>query len=453
MNQRKKYQIFVSSTYIDLIAIRNKLISRLLKEGYIVIGMEDFFSRPYSQWEHIEREISESDYYVLILGHRYGSIDDESQISYTEKEFHYAKQIGVPTLVFDLSKKFDGLDVDHFEDNPEKLAKLQNFRKIAHGLLSTVALTNQSDLEQAVVTSVNNAVHNNKRPGWIRAGSQDLERENLELKSQLASLEKLIQNPQVLQINKPEFEFILEIPPLDPLPPKKQNNLSRSELLITDIPEHLKPYLDNNEVEIYNKNVPNQEQLNQNDQINYLIQCLEHTYPIKVEIKNKGSKKANDVRVLIFFPDFIRVFDSKYEHDNFINDLKGSITVLSENPLKKAKQKYEKANRSPLLNSFHDVMRNSGLISIESTLNTRTLNHLPRINAYRDDKNHAMTRQYSTQISIKRESIYHSETRKYINDEDFFIAAVQPGKGEVLVSLISEELDQEVTFSYHIEVI
>lgn len=452
MNQRKKYQIFVSSTYIDLISVRNKLIARLIKEGYIVIGMEDFFSRPYSQWEHIEREINESDYYVLILGHRYGSIDEESQISYTEKEFHYAKAIGVPTLVFDLSKKFEGLDVDHFEDVPEKLAKLQNFRKIAHGLLGTVALTNQLDLEQSVVTSVNNAVHNNKRPGWVRAGSNDLERENLELKSQLASLEKLLRNNPDSQANRPKLEFILEIPPIDPLPARNLNALTRNDLLINEIPDHLKTYLDKNEVSIYNSNVPDQEQLNQNDQISYLIECLRNTYPIKISIGNSGNKKANDVRALVFFPDFIRVFDSMYEYNNFISDLENSMTKLPKNPLEKAKQEYEKANRSPLYNNLHDFMRNSGLMSTSESLITRAID-LPRLNMHKDDKNHERTIKSSTQISIKRESIYHSENRRYTNDEDFFIAPVCAGEGEIVVSLISEELDQELTYVYQIKIV
>lgn len=450
MNERKKYQIFVSSTYIDLISVRTNLINRLIREGYIVIGMEDFFSRPYSQWEHIEREINESDYYVLILGHRYGSIDEESQISYTEKEFNYANSIGVPTLVFDLSRKFEGLDIDHFEYDPEKLAKLNNFRKTALGLLGTVALNNQSSLEQAVVTSVNNAVRDNRRPGWIRAGSNDLENENLELKVKIASLEKLLQNYSHLSITKPEFEFVLEIPPIDPLP-SKINTLDRNELLINEVPDHLKPYLDENTIEIYNNEIPNQKHLDQNTQISYLIECLKNTYPIKIEIGNIGNKKANDVRALIFFPDFIRVFDSQYEYNNFIDDLEKNVVTLPKNPLIKAEKEYERANRSHLYNNFHDLIKNSGLMPLTPSLSTRVLD-IPRINMHKDSKNHEMTRKSSTQISIKRESIYHSESRRYINDNDFFIAPINPGEGEITVSLISEELDQELIYVYPIKV-
>lgn len=450
MNQRKKYQIFVSSTYIDLISVRNKLINRLIKEGYIVIGMEDFFSRPYSQWEHIEREISESDYYILILGHRYGSIDEASQMSYTEKEFYYAKSINVPTLVFDLSKKFEGLDIDHFEDNPEKLAKLQNFRKTAHGLLGTVALTNQTDLEQAVVTSVNNTVHDHKRPGWVRAIPNDLEVENLELKSKIASLERLIQNQSNLKNVQPKFDFILEIPPISSLPQLKEC-ITRDALLLSETPPHLKQYLDENEVIRYNENLPTQDKLDQNHKINYLIECLKNIYPIKIEIGNIGNKKANDVRVLIFFPEFIRVFDSKNEYDRFIEDLERFTSKLPQNPIYTAEKEYEKANSKVLYSNLYDLMRNTGLVATTPDLSTRFFNP-PIISNRRDDKNHEMTIKDSTQISIKRESIYHSESRRYINDEDFFIAPIAIGEGEIRVSLISEELDTELSYSYPIKV-
>lgn len=450
MTQRKKYQIFVSSTYTDLKSVRDKLITRLIKEGYIVIGMEDFFSRPYSQWEHIKREIRESDYYVLILGHRYGSIDEESQISYTEKEFHYAISIGVPTLVFDLARKFEGLDIDHFEDDPEKLAKLQIFRKTALGLLSTVALTNQLNLEQSVVTSVNNAVRDNKRPGWIRAGSSDLEQENLELKYKLASLEMILENTSNTQINKPKLEFLLEIPLIDQLP-EKRSPLDRNQLLIGDIPQYLKPYLDINEVSTYNEKLPSQRQLDENNHIAYLIECLNSTYPIKIGIDNIGNKKANDVRALIFFPDFIRVFDSQYEYKNFIKDLKSNIVNLPKNPLEKAEKEYERSRVTSLYN-ISDMLRNQGLMSGTPSVIPQFLD-MPLIPRSNDDKNHEKTIKSSTQISIKRESIYHSTSRRYINDEDFFIAPIFSGEGEIKVSLISEELDQELTYTYPIKVI
>ena len=53
-----------------------------------------------SQWEYIKKMIDMSDYYLLIVAGKYGSIDPEENISYTEKEYRYAVKSGIPVLSF-----------------------------------------------------------------------------------------------------------------------------------------------------------------------------------------------------------------------------------------------------------------------------------------------------------------------------------------------------------------
>ncbi|WP_394523264.1 DUF4062 domain-containing protein [Lacrimispora sp. JR3] len=54
------------------------------------IGMEMFSAADEDQWEIIKKAIDSSDYYILIIGNRYGSIEKSTGISYTKKEFNYA---------------------------------------------------------------------------------------------------------------------------------------------------------------------------------------------------------------------------------------------------------------------------------------------------------------------------------------------------------------------------
>ena len=42
--------------------------------------------------------IDECDFYLLVIGGRYGSIDGETEMSYTEKEYNYAKIKGISVL-------------------------------------------------------------------------------------------------------------------------------------------------------------------------------------------------------------------------------------------------------------------------------------------------------------------------------------------------------------------
>jgi hypothetical protein len=96
----KRYQVFVSSTYTDLIEERAAVTSCLLDNDCIPVGMEQFPAMPMSQWEYITKMIDSSDYYLLILAGRYGFIDSKSGLSYTEKEFQYALEQGIPVLAF-----------------------------------------------------------------------------------------------------------------------------------------------------------------------------------------------------------------------------------------------------------------------------------------------------------------------------------------------------------------
>ena len=70
---QKKYQIFISSTYEDLKTERQKIQDAILSMYHFPIGMEMFSAGDEDQWKIIQETIDSSDYYVLIIGHRYGS--------------------------------------------------------------------------------------------------------------------------------------------------------------------------------------------------------------------------------------------------------------------------------------------------------------------------------------------------------------------------------------------
>jgi hypothetical protein len=98
MAQKKKLQVFVSSTYTDLTVERQAAVEAILKAGHIPAGMELFASGDESQLDTIHRWIDESDVYMLILGARYGSVDPSTALSYTELEYDYAVSKGKPTF-------------------------------------------------------------------------------------------------------------------------------------------------------------------------------------------------------------------------------------------------------------------------------------------------------------------------------------------------------------------
>src|SRR5450759_2359465 len=93
----KRYQVFVSSTFTDLIDERRAVMQALLELNCIPAGMELFPASTDDQWTLIQRVIDDCDYYLVIVGGRYGSMDVQG-ISYTEREYDYADPAPQPAL-------------------------------------------------------------------------------------------------------------------------------------------------------------------------------------------------------------------------------------------------------------------------------------------------------------------------------------------------------------------
>ena len=70
----KKYQVFISSTYTDLIEERKKVQNTILSMMQFPVGMELFSAADTKQWDVIKSTIDTSDYYVLIIGDKYGTV-------------------------------------------------------------------------------------------------------------------------------------------------------------------------------------------------------------------------------------------------------------------------------------------------------------------------------------------------------------------------------------------
>lgn len=110
---------------------RQAAVEAILKSGNIPAGMELFTSGNESQLQTIMRWIDESDIYVLLLGGRYGSIENSSGISYTEVEYNYAVSQKKPYFAIVISdkaliKKYEVLGSDAIEnENPNKLKEFR----------------------------------------------------------------------------------------------------------------------------------------------------------------------------------------------------------------------------------------------------------------------------------------------------------------------------------------
>ncbi len=171
MKNRRKFSVFISSTYEDLKEERQALVGVALENNFIPVGMEQFHAAPTSQWNVITKMIDECDFYFLVIGGRYGSIDEETGISYTEKEYNYAKNKGLPVIV--LIKKSSSItesEKDTGEDKYDKMKKLDEFRKRVKDDENTVDFfTDINSLKYVASPAFRNAVNYvDDSAGWVR---------------------------------------------------------------------------------------------------------------------------------------------------------------------------------------------------------------------------------------------------------------------------------------------
>jgi len=83
----KRFSIFVSSTKTDLEPEREAVIKAIIELGHMPASMEYFPASNRESWSYIEKVIDDCDYYVLIVAAKYGSIDEETGLSFTEREY------------------------------------------------------------------------------------------------------------------------------------------------------------------------------------------------------------------------------------------------------------------------------------------------------------------------------------------------------------------------------
>ena len=193
----KRYQVFVSSTYADLKQERQRVIQALMEMDCIPAGMELFPAADDEQWTFIKRIIDDCDYYLIIIGGRYGSLTPEG-ISYTEKEFNYALERGLKIIAL-LHEEPDSIPVNKSDIDPVLRQKLKTFRdKVATNRLVKF-WKSAEELPGMVALSLSKTIKTYPAVGWVRASSvasqdmlieiNELRKENNELGQKLANLQ------------------------------------------------------------------------------------------------------------------------------------------------------------------------------------------------------------------------------------------------------------------------
>lgn len=176
----RKLQFFISSTYQDLISERERAIKVILKYGHIPAGMELFQPGNEPSKEVIKNWIDESDAYILILGYRYGSIDSQSELSFTHWEYSYAVESG-KDLFCVLLNNDDVTIQKRIANSSYSLAVEQNYPQKYTDFRHQVSSNHQcnffstlDELEVALTSGIHALDRRIEKGGWYRLSSHTL---------------------------------------------------------------------------------------------------------------------------------------------------------------------------------------------------------------------------------------------------------------------------------------
>lgn len=351
MSQEKKYQVFISSTYTDLIDAREKVTKVILDLYHLPVGMEMFSADDDDQWKIITDAIDVSDYYILIIGHRYGSLTNKG-ISYTEKEFNYAKSKNIPILSFIRNRDTPVSNSDR-ESDSKSLPKLDKFIAKASKGKMCAFWTDISDLERQIAVALPKSFARHQGIGWVRGDSKSeliaeeiakLSEENRKLREENEQLKKSVSTKKpvikvsVNGINNIEYDEnnLLEIfwkklreDDFYEKPEKRSKNLGLkklndnwSNIVILGV-RTAEDYIDkyNDDLDSITDDIIKQHDLALRD-FHYIEK---KKGGLTIDVSNIGNIIARKVSIKIDFPDFVFVAD-----DDSIEDLKYYKNKLDE---------------------------------------------------------------------------------------------------------------------------
>jgi hypothetical protein len=194
----KRYQVFVSSTYEDLREERQEVVQALLNLECIPTGMELFPASDDDSWSVIKRFLSECDYYIVVVGGRYGSVGPTGK-SYTEMEYDAALEAGLPVLAF-LHAAPGEIPASKTENTDAGKKSLAAFRATIEAKRHCKYWKSRGELAGQVALAMPALMRSKPRTGWVRADrvtDESAAQEILRLRKQIDDLQQKAVTPTI----------------------------------------------------------------------------------------------------------------------------------------------------------------------------------------------------------------------------------------------------------------
>lgn len=393
--------------------------------------MEMFSADNDEQWSIIQSTIDNSDYYILILGHRYGSLTKDN-ISFTEKEFDYAKSIGLPIISFIRNRDFATKPSER-DPEPSKAVQLAAFlEKVTNNSMCDFWET-ENQLGQKVAIALTKIFFKTPGIGWVKA-------------SQINSIETTEQLTKLIQENRElreEVEKLKSVKHNDtPIIDVQVNNSNEIVLKLSDsrffqykkitqaqIPKDLVGEISKTEIEDYNKSIEENYEEIEKYKTDYLLfdNIKNNASELTFTVSNNGKSKATDVYIDVQFPNEVIIF----EKGDFRDIAKPISPDVLENPVERVMYRKKSWPKMPTF------LQNA--VGLDSQ-------YLKALNV---NKNFWIDKEKNI-ITIKIPKLTH--TRTITIKDDIMIAPLKKGNYEFTITTVCDEFSAINKTTYNLKI-
>ncbi len=186
----KRYHVFISTTGADMQPERAVLTQTLASQGFFSWGLE---VRTPLTTAFARRQIDDCDYFLLMLGSRYGELS-ASGVSYVHLEYIYAITKQKPVFVI-LHETPESRDAELHEQTDEGRVKFQDFRRqLQRERDMVVTYREPRELEVILRHAMPQLTQRYPAVGWVRpndAPLKALQAENEKLRQRIEHLTTL----------------------------------------------------------------------------------------------------------------------------------------------------------------------------------------------------------------------------------------------------------------------
>lgn len=442
--ENKKYQVFVSSTYVDLIDARKKVIDTVLSLYHFPVGMEMFSADDSEQWEIIRETIQASDYYVIVIGHKYGSISSGG-ISYTEMEYNYAKSLNIPILAFIRNR--DVLTKPHEREvEQSKSEQLERFIEKAKANKVCDFWESIDELATKVAVALPKIMRRTPQTGWVRGNqitSKEVTSELVELSNENRKLrEKIRLYESQFQTDGP----ILELSMID-----EDIHIDIKSTYIAleyfkhvneeDIPSELKGLVSLLDIDVYNELTPTDSEVDSfNKRARIAKLYKENSISFIPILGNSGKKPASDIYVEIKIPEFM-----SFVYSDNKRKFEAPVINIPKSPIEKAASIKKTQSLSDM--HFGDININGSLGGESSSMQLSEISRkLSKITP--SDRTNWVIKE-PQKITLRARKIIQSLEVEF---ESITISPLAIGSGLIIFKMICEELKEPIIFTRKIVV-